>query len=75
MKGDLTLLSAVDAAEHIRAGRLASEALVTACLARIEATEATIKAWAHLDAEAALNQAREMKFPYSGFCVRHWETG
>lgn len=60
MKGDLTLLSAVDAAEHIRAGRLSSEALVTACLARIEATDATIRAWAHLDAETALNQAREM---------------
>ncbi|MFT7594980.1 MAG: Asp-tRNA(Asn)/Glu-tRNA(Gln) amidotransferase A subunit family amidase [Paracoccaceae bacterium] len=60
MKGDLTLLSAVDAAEHIRAGRLSSEALVTACLARIDATDDTIKAWAHLDGETALAQAREM---------------
>ena len=60
MKGDLTLLSAVDAADHIRAGRLASEALVSACLARIEATDDTIKAWAYLDGNAALNQAREM---------------
>ena len=36
-----------------------SEALVSACLARIAETEDTIRAWAHLDADAALQQARE----------------
>ncbi|MCB1343167.1 MAG: amidase [Pseudooceanicola sp.] len=56
---DLTDISAVEAARAIRAGRLASEALVTACLARIEATDTTIRAWAHLDGQAALDQARE----------------
>lgn len=61
MKGvDLHTLSAVDAAEAIRAGRLSSEALVSACLARIDATDATLKAWAHLDPDLALDQAREM---------------
>ena len=60
MKGDLTLLSAVDAAESIRAGRLSSEALTSACLARIEETDEAIKAWAYLDSDQALEQAREM---------------
>ena len=58
MKGDLHLLSAVEAAGAIKAGRLSSEALVQACLARIGEDE--IKAWAHLDPELALVQAREM---------------
>ena len=60
MKGDLTLLSAAQAADAIREGRLSSEALVTACLARIEETDNEIRAWAYLDATAALDQAREM---------------
>ena len=60
MKHDLTLLSAVQAAEAIRQGRLSSEDLVRACLSRIEETDATIRAWAYLDPEAALDQAREM---------------
>ncbi len=59
-KIDLTLVSAVDAAEAIRAGRLSSEALVTACLERIEATDEVIRAWVWLDRDAALDQAREM---------------
>lgn len=58
MKGDLTRLSAVQAAEAIRAGRLLSEALVTQCLAKIEATDPAIKAWAWIDRDAALAQAR-----------------
>lgn len=60
MKHDLTLLSAVHAAEAIKNGRITSEALTEACLSRIEETEATVRAWAHLDAEHALAQAREM---------------
>lgn len=59
MKGDLTLLSAADAAEAIRDGRLHSEQLVTQFLDRIEATDGTIKAWAWVDREGALAQARE----------------
>ncbi|MHA6264774.1 amidase [Arenibacterium sp. CAU 1754] len=60
MKQDLTLLSAAAAAEAIRDGRLTSEALTKACLARIEETEPTVQAWAYLDPETALDQAREM---------------
>lgn len=59
MKGDLTLLSAVQAAEGMMAGRLTSEALVSAYLARIDATENTVRAWAWLDKDHALAQARE----------------
>ncbi|MEW9920217.1 amidase [Marimonas sp. MJW-29] len=59
MKGDLTLLPAVEAAGAIRDGRLMSEALVAAYLKRIDETEGTIKAWAHLDPDEALAQARE----------------
>ncbi len=59
MKDNLTTLSAAQAAELIRAGRLTSVALVEACLARIDETDSVIKAWVHLDPENALEQARE----------------
>lgn len=52
-------LSAVDAARAIRDGRLSPVALVESCLARIQATEPRVEAWAHLDADAALAVARE----------------
>jgi len=55
---DPTLLSAVEAAEAIRDGRITSEALVSACLDRIAALEERIGAWAHLDPAHALDQAR-----------------
>ncbi len=42
----------------IAAGRTRSEDLVRDCLAHIAARESTIRAWVHLDAEAALAQAR-----------------
>jgi len=53
-------LSAVEAARKIRAGTLSSVDLVKACLARIEATDGQLKAWVHLDADHALDQAGEM---------------
>lgn len=53
-------LSAVDAAQAIREGRLSSVALTEACLARIEETDARIGAWAFLDADLALAQAEAM---------------
>ena len=58
MKGDLYELTAIDAAEAIRAGRLSSEALVQSCLDRIGDDD--IHAWAYLDGDLALVQAREM---------------
>ncbi|MCB1510011.1 MAG: amidase [Hyphomicrobiaceae bacterium] len=51
-------LPAVDAAHRIREGRLTSEALVTACLTRIDQLEPDVQAWTFLDREQALAQAR-----------------
>ncbi len=50
-------LSALAAAARIGSGLLSSRELVTACLGRIEASDANIGAWAHLDPENALAQA------------------
>lgn len=52
-------LTAHEAAAEIAAGRLTSEKLVAACLERIEAREPQVGAWIHLDAKAALAEARE----------------
>ncbi len=53
-----TSLSAVEAARRLRDGALTSEQLVGACLERIEEAEPEVQAWAHLDPEHALEQAR-----------------
>ena len=52
--------SAIEAAQKIREGWLTSVELVQSCLDRIEQTEGQLKAWAHLDKEYALAQAKEM---------------
>lgn len=51
-------LTAVQAVAAMRAGQLTSEELVAACLARIEALEPSVKAWAFLDLDYAMQQAR-----------------
>jgi Asp-tRNA(Asn)/Glu-tRNA(Gln) amidotransferase A subunit family amidase len=51
-------LSAGEAARRIAEGRISSEALVAACLEHIAAREPLVGAWAWLDTEAALEQAR-----------------
>ena len=56
---NLHLLSAVEAAEAMRAGEITSEELVRACLDHIAGIEERIGAWAHLDPDHALKQARE----------------
>jgi Asp-tRNA(Asn)/Glu-tRNA(Gln) amidotransferase A subunit family amidase len=45
---DFLSLSAREAAMQIAAGRLRAETLVTACLERIAAREATVGAWQYL---------------------------
>jgi Asp-tRNA(Asn)/Glu-tRNA(Gln) amidotransferase A subunit family amidase len=55
---DLRLLSVREAAQRIAERRLTSEALVSAYLEHIEAREAVVGAWQHLDREAALAAAR-----------------
>src|SRR2546428_3344795 len=54
----LHALSAADAARLIREGVIASEQYVAACLARVRETDARIEAWAFLDPDHALGQAR-----------------
>jgi Asp-tRNA(Asn)/Glu-tRNA(Gln) amidotransferase A subunit family amidase len=53
-------LSARQAAQRIREGKLSAEELVRACLARIKARDGTIHAWSTVNADAALAQARAL---------------
>ncbi|MSP52343.1 MAG: amidase [Alphaproteobacteria bacterium] len=55
---DLIYLTAAEAAAAIATRRLTSEALVRACLHRIEQNEPSIHAWAHLDPERSIAEAR-----------------
>src|SRR2546429_8992723 len=55
---NLHALSASDAARLIREGVISSEQYVGACLARVRETDARIEAWAFLDPDHALGQAR-----------------
>jgi Asp-tRNA(Asn)/Glu-tRNA(Gln) amidotransferase A subunit family amidase len=51
-------LSAAQAARLIQDGKITAEELTRACLARIEAREPEVQAWAFLDPDHALAQAR-----------------
>ena len=55
---DIHRLSAGEAAARIRSGALTAEALVRACLERIDARNSQVKAWIHLDRDFAIAQAR-----------------
>ena len=53
------LLSACDARSAMTDGFLSSQELVESCFARIDELEESIGAWAHLDKENAMEQARK----------------
>ncbi|MBF2761390.1 MAG: amidase [Ectothiorhodospiraceae bacterium AqS1] len=55
---DPACLGAAEAAARIRAGTLSCEDLTSACLRRIEAREAAVGAWAFIDPDKALAEAR-----------------
>ena len=55
---DLWQLTASEAGARMAGGTLSSEAYTRACLARILEREPMVRAWAHLNAEGALAQAR-----------------
>jgi len=55
---ELSWLNAADAARAIRDGVITAEMLAEACLARIEASEPEVQAWAFFDPEHVLAQAR-----------------
>lgn len=59
MADELSELGIRAAAEGIAAGRITSEELTRACLARIDRFDGEIEAWAYLDPEHALAQARD----------------
>jgi Asp-tRNA(Asn)/Glu-tRNA(Gln) amidotransferase A subunit family amidase len=54
----LYTLGLCEAAADIREGRITSAELVEACLARVAEVDPGIEAWAHLDRDHALNQAK-----------------
>jgi Asp-tRNA(Asn)/Glu-tRNA(Gln) amidotransferase A subunit family amidase len=54
----LNWLSAADAARAIRDGAISSEQLVEACLARVREFDTQVQAWAFLDPQHAITQAR-----------------
>ncbi len=54
----LNTLGATDAAARLAAGEITSEALVADCLERIAARDGELRAWAFVDPELALAQAR-----------------
>ena len=56
----LNELGAREAARRLAAREITAEQLARACLARIEAREATVGAWIHLDPDAVLAQARAL---------------
>jgi Asp-tRNA(Asn)/Glu-tRNA(Gln) amidotransferase A subunit family amidase len=60
MADELTDLTAIEAAELIAEGELTSEAYVGACLDRIAAMDGDVRAFAHLDPDAALAQAQAL---------------
>ncbi|HUH83365.1 MAG TPA: amidase [Stellaceae bacterium] len=55
---DLFRLSASEAARRLAAGKLSAVDLVQSCLERIAEREGAVGAWVHLDADAALAEAR-----------------
>ena len=54
----LNALTAAAAADRLAAGEITSEQLVRDCLARIEAREPELRAWAFIDPDHAIAQAR-----------------
>jgi len=59
MPSHLHQLGIAAAAKGIAEGKFSSEDLVRDCLARIEQVDSEVQAWAFLDSEYALTQARE----------------
>lgn len=59
MSIDAVHLGAREAVEAIRTGKISSEELVRASLARIDRFEEEIQAWQHLDPELAIGQAQQ----------------
>lgn len=59
MKVDLCRWSATEAARRIAAGDISAEELGRDCLVRIAQRERTVRAWAFLDPDHTIDQARQ----------------
>ena len=57
---DLLALSAVALRDRLATGAVSAEAVTLACLSRIAEAEPQVQAWAWLDGDAALDQARAL---------------
>lgn len=59
-ESDITALTAIEAAGEIARGMISAEEYTAACLERIAEVESEVHAFAHLDPEHALTQARAL---------------
>ena len=67
MVDDLCRLTADALSARLRDGEITAEQLARACLLRIAAREADVRAWSYVDPEAVIRQARELdKLPSRG---------
>ncbi|KAK6433608.1 hypothetical protein LTR95_010210, partial [Oleoguttula sp. CCFEE 5521] len=57
---DLYKLTATDAQAKVKSGEISVETYVQSLLARIKARDEAVQAWAHLDAEYVLSQAKAL---------------
>ena len=57
----LNWLPATDAARLIREGAISAEQLAEACLARVREVDDQVQAWAFIDPEHVLKQARALR--------------
>ena len=55
---DSATLTAVEACAALNEGRITAEQLAAACMSRIRARDGEVQAWAHLDANRVLEEAR-----------------
>lgn len=55
-------LMAVEITRQLAEGLVSAEAVTKTCLEQIEASESTVRAWTHYDAQHALMQAKEADF-------------
>ena len=67
MVDDLCRLTADALSARMRDGEITAEQLARACLVRIAAREADVRAWSYVDPDAVIRQARELdKLPSRG---------